>query len=302
MISNCGIIRDLLPLYVEGMAGEDTKAFIEGHIAGCLRCRAELQRMKKPVHVPAVVDITPLRSLRKKLLLKRLRTIAFTAALVLVLTSSAFAYLTAPAYIPYSQSLLSVTEKEDGVLILAFSDLVTGCRSFERKDAETGIPTYHIEAWSTPWDQRFSKRGEQSIAITTKPGEPFAVYYSQNNSEEDVLIYGAAPNPDAGMTALPRLALGYYFSLAVLGAVILGAALTVFQKKESVKFWLERILLLPVSYMIAHLCVKGLTMTTYSLQRDFFVIILAAAFVYFALLLGMKLAKSRKTGKEREQS
>ncbi len=32
---SCNIIRDLLPLYVEGLASEDTRKAVEEHIAAC---------------------------------------------------------------------------------------------------------------------------------------------------------------------------------------------------------------------------------------------------------------------------
>ena len=32
---NCNIIRDLLPLYAEGMASEESKALVDDHLRGC---------------------------------------------------------------------------------------------------------------------------------------------------------------------------------------------------------------------------------------------------------------------------
>ena len=37
----CGIIRDLLPLYQEGMLSPDSVEFVEGHLKTCPDCRAE---------------------------------------------------------------------------------------------------------------------------------------------------------------------------------------------------------------------------------------------------------------------
>ena len=43
---SCEIIRDLLPLYLDGVCSNDSKAAIEEHIAACDGCRAELQAMQ----------------------------------------------------------------------------------------------------------------------------------------------------------------------------------------------------------------------------------------------------------------
>ena len=42
----CGIIRDLLPSYADGLCGGETKAAVETHIAECPACRAELDSMR----------------------------------------------------------------------------------------------------------------------------------------------------------------------------------------------------------------------------------------------------------------
>ena len=48
MKNMCNIIRDLLPLYAEGIASADTVAFVEDHLGRCAQCRAALDNMKMP--------------------------------------------------------------------------------------------------------------------------------------------------------------------------------------------------------------------------------------------------------------
>ena len=48
MRNECGIVRDLLPLYIEGMVCGDTVSFVEEHLAVCTGCRAELERISSP--------------------------------------------------------------------------------------------------------------------------------------------------------------------------------------------------------------------------------------------------------------
>lgn len=35
MRNDCSIVRDILPLYIENMVSEETKAFVEEHLASC---------------------------------------------------------------------------------------------------------------------------------------------------------------------------------------------------------------------------------------------------------------------------
>ena len=48
---DCDVIRDLLPLYAEKLASPASSALVEQHLAECPACRAELERMEKPVPV-----------------------------------------------------------------------------------------------------------------------------------------------------------------------------------------------------------------------------------------------------------
>lgn len=40
MKNECSIVRDLLPLYAEGMLSEDSAAFVKEHLDTCEECRA----------------------------------------------------------------------------------------------------------------------------------------------------------------------------------------------------------------------------------------------------------------------
>ena len=48
MENKCNIIRDLLPLYAEGIVSEDTAVFVEAHIKTCEACAQELEKLRKP--------------------------------------------------------------------------------------------------------------------------------------------------------------------------------------------------------------------------------------------------------------
>lgn len=52
----CEIIRDLLPLYVDGACSEESRKAVEEHIAGCEACRQELGKMKRVVDLDVVEE------------------------------------------------------------------------------------------------------------------------------------------------------------------------------------------------------------------------------------------------------
>lgn len=52
-MSKCDLIRDLLPLYVDGAASKESARAVEEHVATCYECRRALQDMRAPTPSPA---------------------------------------------------------------------------------------------------------------------------------------------------------------------------------------------------------------------------------------------------------
>ena len=99
MNKDCSIVQDLLPLYAEDMLREGTKEYVDGHLAQCEACRAELAALKVDV-TPAPVNAQPLRSLKKQLRRKKFTAVLLAVTLALTLATAGFAYLTAPRALP----------------------------------------------------------------------------------------------------------------------------------------------------------------------------------------------------------
>jgi predicted anti-sigma-YlaC factor YlaD len=45
MKTSCSVIKDLLPLYHDGVCSDESKALVEEHLADCKLCKDELQAM-----------------------------------------------------------------------------------------------------------------------------------------------------------------------------------------------------------------------------------------------------------------
>ena len=86
MDKTCSIVQDLLPLYEEDMLREETKEFVDGHLAQCAACRAELDALKADVK-PAPVSAQPLRDLKRQLRRKKLTAVLLAVTLALTLAT-----------------------------------------------------------------------------------------------------------------------------------------------------------------------------------------------------------------------
>ena len=187
--------------------------------------------------------------------------------------------------------------------------------------AQTGGKTiYFITAWRTPLDtwrgaldetggapnthsandrtQReadalqgvLAKAESARTLFTLDAANCAAVYYSQNNGQDDVLLCGSM---NGGIISLPRLALGYYVLLSLALLITLGIAFFACRRKKTGKV-LGYLALIPASYLAGHLLVKGFTTTSYQMQRDFSLIILAAALIYAAVMLAINLWRQKR--------
>ena len=330
MNKDCSIVQDLLPLYEEDMLREETKEFVDGHLAQCAACHAELDALKADVK-PAPVSAQPLRDLKRQLRRKKLTAVLLAVALALTLATAGFAYLTAPQYLPYDETEWMITRSpralaDGSIMADGLTDLsgvesisvnlltpVSGTKVTSTQDPDSGKTVYFITAWRTPLDtwcgtfdvsdtgdhaQREANAlldalGETESArtlFTLETANCAAVYYSPNNGQDDVLLCGSM---NGGIISLPRLALGYYVLLSLALLITLGIAFFVCRRKKTGKA-LGYLALIPASYLAGHLLVKGFTTTSYQMQRDFSLIILAAALIYAAVMLAINLWRQKR--------
>ena len=330
MDKTCSIVQDLLPLYEEDMLREETKEFVDGHLVQCAACRAELDALKADVK-PAPVSAQPLRDLKRQLRRKKLTAVLLAVTLALTLATAGFAYLTAPQYLPYDETEWMITRSpralaDGSIMSDGLTDLsgiesisvnlltpVSGTKVTSTQDPDSGKTVYFITAWRTPLDtwcgtfdvsdtgdhaQREANALLDALGETESARTLFtldatnctASYYSPNNGQDDVLLCGSR---DGGVISLPRLALGYYALLSLTLFITLGIAFFICRRKKAGKM-LGYLALIPASYLAGHLLVKGFTTTSYQMQRDFSLIVLAAALLYAAVLLAINLWRQKR--------
>ena len=93
---NCNIIRDLLPLYAEGMASEESKALVDDHLRGCDSCTKELAELKKAPRIPAEVETTSLRRVENAIRRRKLLTAATAMLTLAAVLVTGFIFLLTP--------------------------------------------------------------------------------------------------------------------------------------------------------------------------------------------------------------
>jgi hypothetical protein len=291
----CEVVRDLLPLYAEKIASKESANLVEEHLVDCQPCRMQYELMKPPLHTVADMNDEndhALHAVRKELKNRKTTAVWFASLVLLLVLVTVFAQITSPHYPDFTKGLITISEKADGTVYASFSDEVTAYHAVVQKDdAEYGKDVMLIEAWSTVWDRIVGKSAQ--IVQISSPEKPVELALYCANEKEAVAIYGSLPF-GSGMILLPRLALGLYVYLAVIMAVILGVLWLILRKKPVAERIIRYCALAPVSYIVGHVCVKGLSTVSFSILRDFGVILIVSIVIYSVLCLGILLIKQKR--------
>jgi Predicted integral membrane protein len=285
----CDVIKDLLPLYVENISSDDTRILVEEHLVSCESCKRELNKMNTPKGVSLGTNVLPLKKLKIALLKRKYLTILLSVLLTILVLIITMGYITTPEYIPYSEKPVSITKAANNSVIVHFEVPSARYKICKYRAEDNSGDIYEISTWKSIWNRNLYKDSPQDFILNPYGETVSSVYYCSNNGNKDILIYGKDQNPTGGQITLPRLVLSYYFTIAVVGAVILGVILFLFRKKRNAKVIIFKLFALPISYLLAHICIKGFTGISYSATRDFFAILLAMIPIYCVILIGYKL-------------
>lgn len=278
---SCNIIMDILPLYADDIVSEDTKNLVEMHLQSCDECRRELSLIKSDFHESKDIlskedDLELIKKVGKDIKKKRNTTGLLASIISVIAVILAFAYLTAPEYIPYRESspIISISES-NGNVALSFRG------EYELSKREPGV--YSISVYNTILNELTDSTKEQTIIVNPKDEAVNRIYYVSNGDMEDKVIYGVNPISDGGVYTLPRLFLNYYFIVVMMATLLLAALPWVFRKNLKIKTLLIKLLLVPVSYVISHVAITGLSGVSYSATRDFYLILFLTIPIYLLL-------------------
>ena len=211
---SCDIIRDLLPLYAEGLASGVSTAAVEEHLCGCESCRRACEEMKKS---PIIIQEEPgLATVRRGIWKRRLLT-ALCAVLIVCMAGCWFvSYFTAPIYLDLSV-IAGMEPDENGTVWLTFDAAKAGECTFQF-EVEPTIDGEVYTVWTSHWLRwKFNEPQPRKITIPATVMHNGIYYFTGVDGAENVLIY---ENPqkfiDGGVAFLPRLYLSFYFQMSLL--------------------------------------------------------------------------------------
>lgn len=319
MSLNCGIVKDLLPLYAENICGDESREAVEAHMETCESCRALLNGMKQQENT-SPFEALPLKSISKKIKRKQIRLTALALCLALFFITAYQGRVNQARPVPYDPGYhLSFTADASGGLILEYDNSlepfsIDGSRALtEPGNAKTSPYVYSISfrlnekrpvtdtgkdlpPRETP-DSMFSQ--SKKIWFGDHGDLPVKVYYVNPNGPA-VLLYG---EPEAGeregssgIAFLPRLALNYYVILMAGLLLLIGILylLMIRLKKTGARQALMYLSFIPLSYILSHFAVKGISGVSWDLIADFKMILTAAAFACAAMALAASSFKSKR--------
>lgn len=275
----CEVVQDLLPLYAENMVSPVSKSLVTEHLTECSRCTSKLEAMQAQLSVPQE-SLKPLARIRRDINRRKSLTAVFAVSVAAILLLSLFAFLSAPAYFsgePYRM----VTHGEESVLM--FDDRVTGYSANRSVDVDGNV-YIDIMAWTTILD-RFLQASAPSYPI---PADADMVFFCAPEVENQIIWSRVAPD-FAGVRTLPSLFLGYWTLIAGGAVILLGLGILMFRKHLKVSSVLWKLWCIPVAFLCAWVCVKGLQTLSYSLIRDLTWMGALMIFWYAALFSGRQL-------------
>ena len=185
---SCNIIRDLLPLYAEDMASEDTRTMVEEHLCTCEDCTEALNDMKKNAPVP--VEVAPDSLQKVKRTIRRKRVLSVMAALLTLITlaSAVFTFLFTPFQLPMEQALDDFYIREDGAVVLDYSPYVVG------RSLSGWNENWFIHQYSTRYDVW---KGDNRKSINELFGSDGIITEEEKRRYENIdVVYGTWESAD----------------------------------------------------------------------------------------------------------
>lgn len=290
----CNVIKDVLPLYIEHMLSDDSCNMVNEHIEQCQECNNYLNEMQTYNYMSVDRNTSPLLKIKATLRKKNIQTVIISIMLSMVLFVITNAFLTTPEYIPYSESNVTINEIGNGSVLVQFDDAVDGYDINRYLTDDNRGYAYHITTWNSIWNRNINKSNISNTILNPNGENVVSVYYYQTDGSEDILLYGKDINPGGGVVTLPRLFLTYYALISIVFATVCGLIMLILYRNKKVLNIIMNFFLLPISYLLGHLIIKGFTASSYSATRDFYKILLVMIPLYIVFLVAINLIRQYK--------
>lgn len=164
---NCDMIRDLLPLYADGVCSEESRKYVNEHLASCPECTDMLQKMNQKVAVSAEHDISAVKKIKKRLRLGKIAAITVSVILLAGGLFGGYIWAVTDCSMDYEKYNIAedvhVEEDAEGTLWLCMKGNASSlsCYVFPTiSDTDGGHMGYQ--------DQTFNKEKKSGFGVTLK--------------------------------------------------------------------------------------------------------------------------------------
>ena len=207
MKCKCGIIKDLLPLYVDQVCSEESNELIEEHLSECVNCKAYMDLLRKSQDVEAVAydeekenrKVKIMLGIKKKMIYRNILVAALSILILVIAAISVMQYLKG-TIVPIPETKQMEVLYENGDLVLNVTDAIWSDASGLRFTLTEAGKTYECVAVgmnTSKWNEIISSDktcSKFTIAYHEKGADEIdRVYYSGNggdleypNNEEDI--------------------------------------------------------------------------------------------------------------------
>ena len=164
---NCDMIHDLLPLYADGVCSEESRKYVNEHLASCPECTDMMQKMNQKVAVAAEKDISSIRKIQKRIRLGKIAAITVSVILLAGGLFGGYIWAVTDCSMDYEKYNIAedvhVEEDAEGTLWLCMKGNASSlsCYVFPTiSDTDGGHMGYQ--------DQTFNKEKKSGFGVTLK--------------------------------------------------------------------------------------------------------------------------------------
>ena len=181
---SCGIIDDLLPLYLDGACSDESKGMVETHLETCELCRKKLERMKTESAVP--VSKSPereiagyARKVRRHCIRKMVGAVALCILAACLLT---LIFLTVQDMYHYANP--TIYDVEEGVWNLTSNDLEISAGAVDEYILFTNNKKIEVAV-----DESSDYSGEILLWNADDRNNPVTILYGQITPDQNSCIF-----------------------------------------------------------------------------------------------------------------
>ena len=169
MKTDCNIIKDLLPLYIDKIASKESNELIEEHLLECEKCKDALDSMKENIEVSSIDEKKAMKKFFQKIKQKRFISITVSIVITIFLAVLIWSIFNKRDFLmKYKDDLITVEEQENGELIMNVNTLnYTTCQLIAEENDDGSIDIY-ITLFQSLIDKFYPTEESKGFGIVPK--------------------------------------------------------------------------------------------------------------------------------------